>query len=105
MEGFLDLKVAPVLRRVATRALAIAPAAVAATLSGDAGLNRLLIFSQVVLSMQLPFAVVPLMQAVTDARVMGDFAVRGAARAAGWAAATFIIALNVWSLYTQLGPE
>ena len=95
MEGFLDIRVAPALRRVLTRLLAIVPAAVAVATAGDAGLNGLLIFSQVALSFQLPLAVVPLLQCVTDERLMGAFAVRGCAKALGWAIAALITSLNV----------
>lgn len=102
MEGFVDVRVRPALRRVVTRVVTIAPAAIAASLAGDAGLNQLLILSQVVLSFCLPFALVPLMVVVADAKVMGAHAARGVARAAGWVITAVIVALNVRSLWAQL---
>ena len=102
MQGFLQIKAAPNLRRVITRLIAIIPAAVAAATSGDQGINTLLIVSQVVLSFQLPFAVIPLLQAVCDEEVMGArFVVRGCSRVAGWMIAALIIGLNGFLVYVQ----
>jgi hypothetical protein len=103
MEGFLELRVSPALRRFVTRMIAVVPAAAAAAFAGDAGLNQLLIASQVTLSFQLPFAIIPLLQAVSDERIMGQFALRGCRRVAGWACAALICALNAVLLAYQFG--
>jgi Mn2+/Fe2+ NRAMP family transporter len=68
MEGFLNLRMTPWLRRLITRTLAVIPAAITVYLSGAEGTFKLLIFSQVVLSMQLPFAVIPLINLGMDSR-------------------------------------
>ncbi|MBC7803796.1 MAG: Nramp family divalent metal transporter [Candidatus Parcubacteria bacterium] len=99
MEGFLRLRLAPWLRRLATRAIAIVPAAVVVTLYGDAGLAKLLVASQVVLSLQLPFAVVPLVAFAGSRRVMGELAAPRAMVAAAWLFAGVILLLNGVMLY------
>ena len=72
MEGFLHLRMSPVLRRLITRGLAIVPTVIVAAIYGESGTARLLILSQVVLSMQLPFAIVPLVQFTSDRTKMGE---------------------------------
>jgi manganese transport protein len=95
MEGFLDLKLPPWLRRLITRAIAIVPAAAVTIAYGESGTAKLLILSQVVLSLQLPFAVVPLVMMTASRAKMGALAApRWLAGFAGLIAAT-IIALNV----------
>src|SRR6476659_6148416 len=74
MEGFLNLRIRPWLRRLITRGIAIVPAAVVAILYGESGTAKLLVFSQVVLSLQLSFAVFPLVRFTSDRTKMGDFA-------------------------------
>jgi manganese transport protein len=101
MEGFLQIKVAPNLRRLLTRLVAIIPAAIAAGFGGDSGINMLLIVSQVVLSFQLPFAVIPLLHIVSDEKVMGKFTIKGFRLFLGWSIALLIIALNCWLVFTQ----
>lgn len=71
MQGFLDLKLPPWLTRLATWSIAMVPAVVVASLYGAGGTTRLLILSQVILRLQLPFAVVPLVKFTSDPRVMG----------------------------------
>jgi manganese transport protein len=71
MEGFLDIRIAPWLRRLLTRMVAIVPAAGVTLAYGESGTGKLLIFSQVVLAFQLPFAIVPLVMLTRDARKMG----------------------------------
>ncbi|TFG87831.1 MAG: divalent metal cation transporter, partial [Hyphomicrobiales bacterium] len=71
MEGFLDIRLPPYLRRLVTRGIAIVPAAIVTIWYGEAGTAKLLILSQVVLSLQLPFAVVPLVMFTADKRKMG----------------------------------
>ncbi|MGQ3073154.1 MAG: Nramp family divalent metal transporter [Ferrovibrionaceae bacterium] len=97
MEGFLDIKLAPWLRRLITRMAAIAPAAVVTMLHGESGAGELLIFSQVVLSLQLPFAVVPLVMIAADRARMGDL------RAPGWlVAVASLIAMVIIVLNAKL---
>ena len=102
MEGFLDLKIPAWLRRVITRLLAIVPAVLVAAYFGAAGTGKLLVLSQVILSMQLPFAVIPLVIFTSRKKYMGEFA------NAGWLIATtsliaiFLVALNGWLIWTSL---
>jgi manganese transport protein len=95
LEGFLDIRLPRWLRRLASRLLAIIPAVIVAAIYGEAGTARLLIFSQVVLSLQLPFAVVPLVQFTSDRTKMGKFVNPRWLKIAGWTIATAIIALNL----------
>ena len=95
MEGFLNFRMRPWLRRLITRMLAIIPAAITIYVAGEKGTYQLLIFSQVVLSMQLPFAVIPLIQFTSDRRRMGSFANAGWLRWLAWAIAAVIVALNI----------
>jgi len=95
MEGFLNIRMRPWLRRLVTRMLAITPAAITVWAMGAEGTFRLLILSQVILSMQLPFAVVPLIHFTSDRKRMGLFASRPWVRVLSWTAATIIIGLNV----------
>ncbi len=99
MEGFLNLRLRPWVRRLITRLIAIVPAVIVSTLYGSKGTNSLLILSQVILSMQLPFAVVPLIVFVSDRRKMGAFRPGLVIRALAWATAGIIIALNAYLLY------
>ena len=94
MEGFLRLKLPFWLRRVITRGLAIVPAVLVVAAAGDQGATQLLILSQVILSLQLPFAVVPLVRFTGDARLMGAFASPAWMRTLAWVVATVIIGLN-----------
>jgi manganese transport protein len=95
MEGFLAFRLPPWLRRLVTRLLAIIPAVVVAILYGESGTARLLVLSQVVLSMQLPFAVIPLVQFTSDRAKMGEFANPAWLKIAAWAIAAVIVALNL----------
>jgi len=94
MEGFLDLRLSPWLRRLLTRSLAIIPAALVIGIMGEGHATRLLILSQVVLSFQLPFAVVPLVLFTNDRRKMGEFVNGRATAAVAWLITVAIIALN-----------
>jgi manganese transport protein len=98
MEGFLDLRLPAWARRAATRLLAIVPAAAVIAIRGEDAAGGLLVASQVVLSLQLPFAVVPLVMFTGDRRTMGEFANRRLTAAAAWTVATVIVALNLWLL-------
>ena len=98
MEGFLDIRLEPWLRRLITRLLAIVPAIVVTVAWGESGTARLLILSQVVLSMQLSFAVFPLVMFTGDRRKMGEFTNSGWIKALAWAVAFLIAGLNAWLL-------
>jgi manganese transport protein len=95
MEGFVNLRIRPWLRRLITRALAIIPAALTIYYVGERGTYELLILSQVVLSMQLPFAVLPLIHFTSDRSRMGEFANPGWVRALAWMSAILILGLNI----------
>jgi len=96
MEGFLNFRMRPWLRRLLTRTLAIIPASLTVYFSGEQGTYQLLILSQVLLSMQLPFAVIPLIHFTSDRARMGNFVNPGWVRALAWTAASIIVGLNVW---------
>lgn len=98
MEGFLNLRIRPWLRRLITRAIAIVPAAIVAILYGESGTAKLLVFSQVVLSLQLSFAVFPLVQFTSDRVKMGEFANSMPLKVAAYVVAAIIASLNVWLL-------
>ena len=103
MEGFLDLRLRPWLRRLITRLLAIIPAIVVTVLYGERGVGSLLILSQVVLSLQLPFAVFPLVMFTTDRRKMGTLVAPTWVRMLAWPTAVVIAALNLWLLVQTFG--
>ena len=94
MEGFVNLTLPPWLRRLVTRLLAIVPAVIVAALYGSAGTTRLLVLSQVVLSLQLPFAVVPLVRFTSDRKLMGGFVNSKTVAVTAWSISGIIIALN-----------
>ena len=95
MEGFVDFRMPPWMRRLVTRLLAIVPAVIVASIYGDKGTMDLLIFSQVILSLQLPFAVVPLVKFTSDRKLMGDFANGSWLKIAAWSVSAIIIGLNL----------
>lgn len=99
MEGFLNWRVSPVVRRLMTRLVAIVPAVIVTALYGAKGTGRLLILSQVILSLQLSFAVFPLVRFTSERAKMGVFANGPILKAVSYAIAVFIAALNVWLLY------
>ena len=99
MEGFLNIRLRPWLRRLVTRLIAIIPALITVALYGDKGTGQLLILSQVILSLQLPFAVFPLVMFTGDRRKMGDLVAPMWMRALAWPVAVIIAALNVWLLW------
>jgi manganese transport protein len=101
MEGFLQIRLRPWVRRLITRGLAIVPAVIVAILYGDSGTAKLLIMSQVVLSLQLSFAVFPLVRFTSDRLKMGEFVNPRWLRALSYFVAFSIAALNVW-LISQL---
>ena len=99
MEGFINLRIRPWLRRLVTRLIAIIPAVIVIAMYGDAGTTPLIILSQVVLSLQLPFAVFPLVMFTGDPHKMGPFANPGWVKVLAWTVAIVIAALNVYLLY------
>jgi manganese transport protein len=99
MEGFLRIRIPSWARRLLTRAIAIVPVVVVTALYGETGTGKLLILSQVILSMQLPFAVIPLVMFTSDARKMGVFAVSRPVAALAWLVAAIIVVLNVKLLF------
>jgi manganese transport protein len=99
MEGFLSIRLAPWLRRLITRAIAIVPAAVVTIWIGEQGTGRLLIFSQVILSLQLPFAMVPLVMFTADRSKLGEFVAPRWISAIAALVAALIIALNIKLLF------
>ncbi len=100
MEGFINLKIAPWMRRIITRLTAIVPAILVVVLFGNAGLTRLLILSQVVLSMQLSFAVFPLVQFTSNDKKMGPFINAPWLKISAYGMAVIIAALNIWLIAT-----
>ena len=98
MEGFLNIRLKPWLRRLITRLIAIVPALVVAIIYGERGTSELLVLSQVVLSLQLSFAVVPLVQFTSEKLKMGRFVNPGWVRVLSWVVAVLIIVLNGYLL-------
>lgn len=99
MEGFLDIRLRPWVRRLVTRSVAIVPAVIVAAFYGEAGVGKLLILSQVVLSLQLSFAVVPLVRFTDDKLKMGPFANRRSLSILSWVVTVIIIGLNGYLLF------
>jgi manganese transport protein len=108
MEGFLRLRLPPVLRRLITRLIAIIPAVIVTALLGENGTAQLLILSQVILSMQLSFAVIPLVMFTSDKVKMGEFVNPGWIKIGGWFLAIVIAVLNaylLWQNFTGSAPQ
>jgi manganese transport protein len=103
MEGFLNFRMRPWLRRLITRMAAIVPAAITIWMAGEQGIFRLLILSQVVLSMQLPFAIIPLIHFTNDRRRMGAFANPAWVKTLAWIVAAIIVGLNVSLVWSTVG--
>ena len=94
MEGFLNLRMPRWARRLVTRSIAIVPVVAVTAIYGESGTTRLLVLSQVILSMQLPFAVIPLVRFVTDRKRMGSFTVSRPVAILAWAVTGLILVLN-----------
>jgi manganese transport protein len=99
MEGFLNIRLKPWLRRLITRLVAIIPALIVTVLYGEKGTGELLILSQVILSFQLSFAVVPLVMFTSDKLKMGEFANSNLLKITSWIVAVIIIGLNIYLLW------
>lgn len=102
MEGYLNLRIAPWLRRLITRLIAIIPAYVVILIYGESETSSLLVFSQVVLSLQLGFAIIPLIHFTSDKRKMGVFANKTWVNIAAWVIAIIIVSLNVKLVYQEI---
>jgi len=102
MEGFLNLRLPSWARRLLTRGIAIVPVVIVTAIYGERGTAQLLVFSQVILSMQLPFAVIPLVRFVSDRNKMGKFAIPVAVAAVAWLVAGIIVILNLKLLFDTL---
>src|ERR1700694_54026 len=104
MEGFLNIRLRPWLRRLITRSLAIIPAVIVTAFWGTGGTAKLLVFSQVILSMQLSFAVFPLVMFTSDQRKMGEFTNASWLKSLSWVTALSIAVLNAWLLIRLMRP-
>jgi len=102
MEGFLNIRLRPWVRRLLTRLIAIVPAVIVASMYGERGTGNLLIFSQVILSLQLGFAVVPLVVFTSDKKKMGSFVNSPWLKVLAWIVTAVIIGLNVYLLWQTL---
>jgi manganese transport protein len=102
MEGYLNLRIPPWLRRIITRLLAIIPAILVISYYGEHSTSALLVLSQVILSLQLPFAIIPLIHAVADRRRMGEFRIAPWVQGLAWLVAAVIVGLNVKLVVDQI---
>jgi manganese transport protein len=102
MEGYLNLRLQPWIRRLITRLIAIIPAFITILVLGESATGKLLIFSQVILSLQLGFAIIPLIHFVSDKRKMGEFVIPNWQKTASWISALTIIALNINLVYFEI---
>jgi len=103
MEGYLHLRINPLLRRLLTRLLAIIPAVVTIVVYGDNEIDTLLVFSQVILSLQLGFAIIPLIYFVSDRKKMGLFAIKPVVQVLAWVVAAILVYLNLKMVFEQAG--
>lgn len=103
MEGYLNLRIRPWVRRLITRMLAVLPAVIGIWYFGENSTGSLLVLSQVVLSLQLPFAIIPLIHFVSDERRMGEFVIPPWLRVVAWIATSIIVSLNVKLVIGEVG--
>ena len=104
MEGYLSLRLNPILRRLITRLVAIVPALIVISIYGESRVDALLVMSQVVLSLQLGYAVIPLIQFVSDKKTMGNFVIKPLTKIAAWAIAAVLVFLNLKMLMNGVMP-
>lgn len=102
MEGYLNLRIQPWVRRIITRLLAIVPAVLTVLYLGESATGKLLVLSQVVLSLQLGFAIIPLIHFVSDKKKMGNFAIKPITQIAAWIIAMIIVILNAKLVYDEI---
>lgn len=101
MEGYLRLRINPIFRRMITRLVAIVPAFIVIILTHEKGVGQLLIFSQVILSLQLVFAIIPLIHFVSDRKKMGTFVLSKKTTLLSWAIACLLVVLNFKLIYDE----
>lgn len=102
MEGYLNLRIQPWVRRILTRLIAIVPAVIVITVFGEAVTGKLLIFSQVILSLQLGFAIIPLIHFVSDKSKMKGFHISRKTEIVSWIVAIIIVSLNVKLVFDEI---
>lgn len=102
MEGYLNLRITPWLRRLITRLLAVVPAFLVIWIKGESETGELLVLSQVILSMQLGFAIIPLIHFVSDKQRMGTFAIKTITKILSWVSAAIIVGLNIKLVYETI---
>jgi manganese transport protein len=102
MEGYLNLRIRPWLRRLITRLLAVIPAVAVISSAGENATSPMLVLSQVILSLQLPFAIIPLIHAVADRRRMQEYTIRPWLKASAWLVAVLIALLNLKLIIDQI---
>jgi manganese transport protein len=102
MEGFLRIRLSPLIRRLTTRLAALGPVLLYFALVGESDTTRLLVLSQVVLSLQLPFAMIPLLRFSGSRELMGEFALGRSAKIGSWGLALLILALNATLIFEML---
>jgi manganese transport protein len=102
MEGFLRFRMQPWLRRAITRLLAVTPAALTVYFAGEAASYNLIIYSQILLNLQLPFAIIPLIHFTSDRKRMQEFANPGWVQVSAWICAAFILTLDIWLSIQQV---
>jgi manganese transport protein len=104
MEGFVNIRIRPWLRRLITRLIAIVPAVIVAAIYGERGTGELLVLSQVILSLQLSFAVIPLVQFTSEKAKMGTFVNSRWLKILAWTVALLILGFNIYLLYKTFFP-
>jgi manganese transport protein len=102
MEGYLNLRIQPWIRRLVTRLIAIVPALLTIQIAGEESTGKLLVFSQVILSLQLGFAIIPLIHFVSDRTKMGEFVIPVYVRVLAWLSAIIIVSLNGRLVFQQI---
>jgi manganese transport protein len=102
MEGYLRLRINPWMRRLLTRLLAIVPAILVIAIAGEKEVDALLVLSQVILSMQLGFAIIPLIHFVSDKKTMGDYAIKPVVQVIAWIVTTILVYLNIRMLVNEV---
>jgi manganese transport protein len=104
MEGYLSLRISPLLRRLITRLVAIVPALIVILIYGESKIDTLLVMSQVILSLQLGFAIIPLIYFVSDKTTMGKFAIKPLVKVAAISIAAVLVYLNIKMLINEVIP-
>lgn len=102
MEGYLNLRIQPWVRRIITRSLAVIPSLLAIYYMGESATGKLLILSQVILSMQLGFAIIPLIHFVSDKQKMGNFVIGNKIKFLAWLSAAIIVSLNIKLVFDEV---